>query len=70
MERLLVEAERLVSVGYNARKGDLEVEMTSGEIYLYLGVTAPTYVAFMNSDSKDAYFERSIKDVFIFKRVN
>ena len=69
MERLLVEAERLSSVGYNARKGDMEVETKAGEILLYMGVPAATYLALMNSDSKDVYFDENIKDVFIFKKV-
>lgn len=70
MDRLFVEAERLLSVGYHTRKGDLEIELKTGEIYLYLGVTAATYLAFMNAESKDAYYDSHIKDVYIFKKVN
>ncbi len=69
MERAIVNANELNSVGYNSRKNDLELEFQDGNIILYLGVPAHIWVALMNAEDKDAYYTRNIKDIFIYRKV-
>ncbi len=68
MERTIVTATQLKSVGYNGRNSDLELEFQDGSIVLYLGVPAPTWIALMNADDKDAYFNKNIKDIYIHRK--
>lgn len=68
LERLIVDASRLRSVGYRANRGDMEVEMQNGEVYLYLGVPAPTYLALMNSEDKDAYFIKHVEGAYVYRK--
>jgi hypothetical protein len=69
VERLIVEGTQLGSVGYNARKNDLEIEFKDGSVTLYMGVPAPIYLALMNAEDKDAYYNKHVKDIFINWRV-
>lgn len=70
MERLIVQGLKLDSVGYDARMSDLEIAFKDGSVMLYMGVPAPIYIALMNAEDKDAYYDKHIKDIFIHWRVN
>lgn len=67
-ERMIVDETRLKSIGYRASRGDMEVEMQDGEVYLYLGVPAPTYLALMNAEDKDIYFTKHIENIFVYRK--
>jgi len=69
VERVIVTAADLKSVGYNGRNSDLELEFRDGSVLLYLGVPAPTWIALMNTEDKDGYYARHIKDVHICRKV-
>jgi len=66
VQRILVESEQLDSVGYNAGRSEMEIEFRNGDIIRYMSVPAPTYLALMNADEKDAYFEKHVKNEFVF----
>ena len=69
MERLMVVSDVIYSIGYNAKKSDLEVVMKDGSAYLYLGVPANIYLEMMNSTTLDAYFEKKIKMQYVFNKM-
>ncbi len=68
MERVIVQATQLKSVGYNGRNSDLELEFEDGSIILYLGVPAHNWIALMNAEDKDSYYAAHIRDVFIYRK--
>lgn len=70
MELLIVDSSVIYAVGYNAKKGDLEIQFKDGGAYLYLGVPAPIYLELMNAESKGAYFDEEIKNQFVFRRLD
>jgi hypothetical protein len=69
VERVIVQAAQLRSVGYNGRNSDLELEFQDGSITLYLGVPAKTWIALMNTEDKDAYYAKNIKDIYIYRKL-
>ncbi len=69
MERLIVESSVIFTVGYDTKKGDLEISFRDGGIYLYLGVPAGIYLELMNAESKGAFFDRKIKDQFVYRKL-
>jgi hypothetical protein len=68
VERVIVQAAKLKSVGYNGRNSDLELGFQDDSIILYLGVPAATWIALMNAEDKDAYYEKNIKDIYIYRK--
>lgn len=70
MDRLIVTSEVIYSIGYDAKKGDLEIKDKEGITLCYLGVPAKVYLDFMNSESVDTYFEKKIKNQFVFRKIS
>ena len=70
MERLIVVSPLLHIVGYDAKKGDLEITFRDGRACLYLAVPAPVYLALMNAETKEDYFNKEIKDQYVFRNLN
>lgn len=70
MDRLIVESTVIFAVGYDAKRGDLEIQFKEGGVYLYLGVPAPLYLELMNADSKGAFFDEKIKNQFVFRNLD
>lgn len=69
MERLLVVSDTIQSIGYNAKKSDLEVVMKDGSRYLYLGVPASVYLEMMNHAPLDTYFQQKIKLQYVYQKL-
>lgn len=69
MDRISVTSSNLVSIGYDADTRVLEVEFTSGAVFLYYEVPADEHEAFMCSDSKGKFFNARIKKNYTFSRV-
>ena len=67
MEKLIVNSKLLYVVGYDAKKGDLEITFRDGKVCLYLAVPATVYLALMNAESKSDYFNQEIKDQYVFR---
>jgi hypothetical protein len=69
MERTKVESTILLSIGYEPDSELLELEFLSGAIYGYLDVPPYAYMALMESNSKDAYFEKFIHDKYDVEKI-
>ena len=69
MDRLIVTSEVIYCIGYDAKKGDLEITDKEGITLCYLAVPATVYLEFMNSESVDTYFENKIKNQFVFRKL-
>jgi KTSC domain len=60
--RVAVLSSALKSVGY--RRGVLEVQVASGEVYRYLDVPRELFLELMRAESKGAFFNERIRDNF------
>lgn len=69
MERKPVNASNIRSVGYDARNQLLEVEMRSGTVMQYSGVSETVYRGLMNAPSPDSYFRDRVEEDFPVKRL-
>lgn len=69
MTRTKVTADTLRSIGYDPDEELLELEFTSGAIYDYQKVKPYVYLALMNSNSKDAYFNKCIRDNYPVEKI-
>jgi hypothetical protein len=62
MRRGAVQSESIASIGYLPDRCELEIEFRqSGDIYLYFGVSADEYAAFMAAESKGTYLNQVFK---------
>lgn len=68
MERLIVQSDVLFSVGYNAGKNDLEIQFQDGSMTRFLAVPPAVYLDFMNAEEKDDFYNRKIKDRYVFRK--
>ena len=59
----------MASVGYDGALATLEVEFRNGGVYRYFAVPASVYEALMHADSKGAFFNRRVRNAFLFDRV-
>ena len=69
MERAPVTSDLVVSAGYDARSGTLEIELTGGRIYQYYQVPATIYEQLMAAESKGKYFNYNIKGAYAYALV-
>lgn len=70
MNRVSVASSDLVSVGYDAASGTLEVEFKDGSVYQYFGVPPGVFEQLLGASSKGSFFARHIKKRFRFSRVS
>lgn len=62
MKRTQVDSTTVQSIGYNARKHELDVEfLESGDVYRYFDVSAIEYAEFMAAKSKGTYLNQVFK---------
>lgn len=69
MVRQSVESSELRSIGYDEGTLMLEVEFQKRGTYQYFGVTKDVYSSLMSAESKGRYFNTSIKDFYVYRRV-
>jgi KTSC domain-containing protein len=69
MERQPLASRAIVSAGYDAASGTLELEFASGRIYQYDGVSQGTYDWLLRASSKGAYVSRMINDRYPYRDV-
>ena len=62
MTRTKVTAASLKSIGYDPDSELLELEFTTGDIFDYQKVKPYLYLGLMNSNAKDVYFDKYIRD--------
>jgi hypothetical protein len=59
-----VDSSVLAQLGYDASRAILQVRFHTAGIYQYLGVPENTYGALLRAESKGAYFNRHIRNIF------
>jgi hypothetical protein len=69
MDRTKVDSNTLSSIGYEPDSELLELEFASGEIYDYHKVQPYLYMGLMDSDSKDVYFNKYIRDKYEAEKI-
>lgn len=62
MNRTKVNSTAIASVGYDAETKELEVEFTSGSLYLYSNVPHSAFVGLMSATSHGRYFDAHIRN--------
>jgi KTSC domain len=62
MRRVAVDSTSIVSIGYEPRRCELEIEFSqSGDVYRYFEVPAEEYAGFMAAESKGTYLNHMFK---------
>jgi hypothetical protein len=62
MRRVAVDSTSIVSIGYERRRRELEIEFReSGDVYRYFEVPADEYAEFMAAKSKGTYLNQVFK---------
>jgi hypothetical protein len=69
MERKRVNSSKLRSVGYDEASQVLEVEMSNGQVYQYVGVYPEVYRRFMAAPNPTSFFDDKIDEEYTAKRV-
>ena len=69
MQRKRVNSSRLRSVGYDEQTRTLEVEMSNGQVFQYVGVYPEVYRRFMAAPNPTSFFDDKIADEYTGKRV-
>ena len=70
MERKAVNSAGIVSVGYDAKAKVLEIEFKGGGVYQYSGVPEARYKSFMKASAMGSYFQKSIRNWYVCKKVS
>ena len=68
MRREAVESSSLKSVGYAPESETLEVEFHHGAVYRYLGVPPTVHEALLKAESKGAFLNREVRDIYPYER--
>jgi YD repeat-containing protein len=69
LERKRVNSSKLRSVGYDEQGRTLEVEMSNGQVYQYVGVYPEVYRRFMAAPNPTSFFDDKIAEEYSPKRV-
>ena len=69
MERKRVNSSKLRSVGFDEQTRTLEVEMSNGQVYQYVGVYPEVYRRFMAAPNPTSFFDDKIAEEYSSKRV-
>ena len=69
MQRKRVNSSKVRSVGYDEASKTLEVEMSNGQVYQYVGVYPEVYRRFMAAPNPTAFFDDKIDEEYTGRRV-
>jgi hypothetical protein len=69
MRRDPVSSSSIAAIGYDPRKGVLEVEFVHGRLYRYRGVEADVHRDFRTAASKGTFFNAHIRDAYPCERL-
>jgi hypothetical protein len=61
IKRHYVKSRSMISMGYEPRRCELDIEYPSREVYRYFGVPLEEYAAFMAAESKGRYLNTIFK---------
>lgn len=70
MERVPVQSSNVLSVGYDAEDGILEVEYAGGSVYEYYRVPKHVFDGLTTSSSPGHYVATNVKDVYQYRRIS
>jgi KTSC domain len=69
MERKRVNSSKLRSVGYDEKNRTLEIEMSNGQIFQYVGVYPEVHRRLMAAPNPTSFFDDKIAEEYTPKRV-
>ena len=69
MERKRVNSSKLRSVGYDEQTRTLEVEMSNGQVFQYVGVYPEVHRRFMAAPNPTSFFDDKIAEEYTAKKV-
>ena len=69
MQRKRVNSSKLRSVGYDEGSKTLEVEMSNGQVFQYVGVYPEVHRRFMAAPNPTSFFDDKIAEEYTAKRV-
>ena len=69
MERKRVNSSKLRSVGDDEATKTLQVEMSNGQVYQYVGVYPEVYRRFMAAPNPTSFFDDKIDEEYTGRRV-
>ena len=69
MQRKRVNSSKLRSVGYEAQTRTLEVEMSNGQVFQYVGVYPEVYRRFMAAPNPTSFFDDKIAEEYTARKV-
>jgi hypothetical protein len=69
MERKRVNSSKLRSVGYDEAARTLEVEMSNGQVFQYVGVYPEVYRRFMAAPNPTSFFDDKIAEEYTARKV-
>ena len=69
MDRKRVNSSRLRSVGYDEKSRTLEIEMSNGQVFQYVGVYPEVYRRLMAAPNPTTFFDDKIAEEYTPKRV-
>jgi hypothetical protein len=69
MERKRVNSSRLRSVGYDEKSRTLEIEMSNGQVFQYVGVYPEVHRRLMAAPNPATFFDDKIAEEYTPKRV-
>ena len=69
MERKRVNSSKLRSVGYDEKSHTLEIEMSNGQVFQYVGVYPEVYRRLMAAPNITSFFDDKVAEEYTPKRV-
>ena len=69
MDRKCVNSSKLRSVGYDEKSRTLEIEMSNGQVFQYVGVYPEVYRRLMAAPNPTSFFDDKIAEEYTPKRV-
>jgi hypothetical protein len=69
VDRKRVNSSKLRSVGYDEKSRTLEIEMSNGQVFQYVGVYPEVYRRLMAAPNPTAFFDDKIAEEYTPKRV-
>jgi hypothetical protein len=69
VERKRVNSSKLRSVGYDEKSRTLEIEMSNGQVFQYVGVYPEVHRRLMAAPNPSAFFDDKIAEEYTPKRV-
>ena len=69
MERVPVESEAMLGVGYDDQRRVLEIEFADRDVYDYFDVPPSVHRGLIRAESHGRYFAEHIRDRYAYERI-